>query len=141
MKMMPARTLRWVRWVALFDLAATAPMAVPELSDRWIALLLSGFTLAGEPAGFLPLPLTTSVFVVLAGILGVLWNGCRAARPDALLVRVDMWGRVAVAAALAYFIVLHQAPGILWAFVASELIGALIERRALAAARGGAGWA
>lgn len=139
--MMPARTQRWVRWIALFDLAVTAPLAVPELSDRWVALLLSGFTLAGEPASWLPLPLTTSVFSVLAGILGVLWNGCRAASPYVLLVRADIWGRCAVAAALTYFIVLHQAPGILWLFVASEIGGALAERRALASTRGGAGWA
>ena len=139
--MMPARMQRWVRWIALFDLAVTAPLAVPELSDRWVALLLSGFTLAGEPAQWLPLPLTTSVFSVLAGILGVLWNGCRAASSDALLVRADIWGRTAVALALTYFIVLHQAPGILWLFVASEIGGALIERRALASTRSGAGWA
>ena len=139
--MMPARTQRWVRWIALFDLAVTAPLAIPELSDRWLALLLSGFTFAGEPAHWLPMPVTTSVFAVLTGILGVLWNGCRAARPDAMLVRADFWGRLAVALALIYFLVMHQAPGILCLFVASEIGGAMVERRALSAARSGSGWA
>lgn len=138
--MIPARAQRAVRWVALFDLTVTAPLAVPALSDGWAALLLSGFMLGGEPAQWLPLPLTASVFCVLTGILGILWNGCRALRPDALLVRADMWGRVAVALALSYFIVLRQAPGSFGLFVVSELAGAWIERRALAAMRGGADW-
>lgn len=140
--MMPARTQRWVRWVAIFDLMVTAPLAVPELSARWVALLLSGFGLSAEPASLLPLPLTTAVFAVLAGILGVLWNGSRVFQSDNPgLIRADLWGRVAVALVLIYFIVMHHAPGILGLFVITELLGAMIERRALAAARSGAGWA
>lgn len=139
--MMPARMQRAVRWVALFDLAVTAPMALPELSERWVSFLLSGFGFAGDPAAWRPLPMTTSVFCVLTGILGVLWNGCRALRPDPLLVRADVWGRYAVALALAYFLVQRQAPSPLWLFVISEVVGALIQRRALSAAREGAGWA
>jgi hypothetical protein len=78
---------------------------------------------------------------VLTGILGILWNGCRLVRPDSFLVRADIGGRIAVAAALSYFLVVHQAPVILWAFVATELVGAFIEKRALSSLRNGAGWA
>lgn len=139
--MMSARMQRAVRWVALFDLAMTAPMALPEISERWVSLLLSGFGFAGDPAVWLPLPMTAAVFCVLTGILGVLWNGCRALRADPLLVRADVWGRCAVALALGYFLVRHGAPPPLWLFVISELAGAFIQRRALSAAREGAGWA
>jgi hypothetical protein len=139
--MASANMQRMVRMVALFDLLVTAPLALPELSNAWVALLLSGFGFLGSPSAWLPLPLTTSLFCVLAGILGVLWNGCRLLRPDALLVRADIWGRIAVAAALIYFMVAHQAPVIFWAFVATELGGALIERRALSTMRGGGDWA
>jgi hypothetical protein len=139
--MTSARMQGWVRMVALVDLLVTAPLAVPEISNVWAALLLSGFGLLGASSAYEPLPLTTSVFCVLTGILGVLWNGCRLVRPDTFLVRADIWGRLAVAAALVYFLVMHQAPGILWLFVGTELAGALIERRALSGLRSGGGWA
>ena len=137
--MTSARLQGWVRVVALVDLLFTAPLAIPEFSNAYVALLLSGFGLLGPASAYVPLPLTTSVFCVLAGILGVLWTGCRRLRPDSFLVRADIWGRAAVALALAYFLIVHQAPVVLWAFVATELIGALVERRALSGVRNGGG--
>lgn len=138
--MTSAKLQGWVRVVAFVDLLATAPLAIPEISNAYTALLLSGFGLLGDASAYLPLPLTTSVFCVLTGILGILWNGCRLIRPDSFLVRADIWGRIAVAAALSYFLLAHQAPVVLWAFVATELIGAVIEKRALSSLRAG-GWA
>jgi hypothetical protein len=139
--MTSAKLQGWVRVVALVDLLFTAPLAIPEFSNAYTALLLSGFGFLGSASAYVPLPLTTSVFCVLTGILGILWNGCRLLRPDSFLVRADIGGRVAVAAALSYFLVVHQAPVVLWAFVATELVGALIEKRALSGLRKGGGWA
>lgn len=139
--MTSAKLQGWVRVVALLDLLFTAPLAIPEFSNAYVALLLSGFGLLGDPSSYLPVPLTTSVFCVLTGILGILWNGCRLVRPDSFLVRADIWGRAAVALTLSYFLIVHKAPVVLWAFVATELVGALIERRALASLRKGGGWA
>lgn len=139
--MTSAKLQGWVRVVALVDLLFTAPLAIPEFSNAYAALLLSGFGFLGSASAYVPLPLTTSVFCVLTGILGILWNGCRLVRPDSFLVRADIWGRIAVAAALSYFLVVHQAPVILWAFVATELVGAIIEKRALSGLRKGGGWA
>jgi len=134
---MSANPLRWIRAVAVFDLAVTLPLAIPLLSDVWVALLLSGFGVTGQASQWLPLPLSTSIFAVLAGLLAVLWNGCRAWQPGlGLLVRADVCGRVAVAAALLYFLLVQGAPVALWLFVASELIGAGIEARTLSAQRG-----
>ncbi len=122
---------RWVRAVAVFDLIATGLLAVPVWSDHVLAWLLSGFGLLGSPADWLPLPLTTSIFLNLAGLLGVLWNGYRLLSPEPLLVRMDQWGRIAVAALLGYFLICRGAPVVLWLFVASELIGSAVEWRAL----------
>jgi len=134
---MSADPLRWIRAVALFDLAVTLPLAIPLLSDLWVALLLSGFGVTGQVSQWLPLPLSTSIFAVLAGLLAVLWNGCRAWHPElTLLVRADVGGRIAVALALLYSLLVQHAPVALWLFVASELIGAFIEARALSALRG-----
>ncbi|MGH8457253.1 MAG: hypothetical protein ACRETE_09735 [Stenotrophobium sp.] len=121
-----------MRTVAQFDLAITAPLALPWLNDYVVAWLFSWFGLAGSPGAFLPMPMFVSLFCCLAGILGVLWNGCRVLRPDdTLLMRADLFGRLAVAAALAYFLLLRGAPSALWLFVASELAGAAIERMVL----------
>ena len=139
--MTSAKLQGWVRVVAFVDLLATAPLAVPEFSNAYAALLLSGFGLLGDASAYVPLPLTTSVFCVLTGILGILWNGCRLVRPDSFLVRADIWGRAAVASALTYFLVVHQAPVVLWAFVATELVGGFVELRALSGLRKGGGWA
>lgn len=138
--MTSAKLQGWVRVVAFVDLLATAPLAIPEISNAYTALLLSGFGLLGNASTYVPLPLTTSVFCVLTGILGILWNGCRLIRPDSFLVRADIFGRIAVAAALSYFLLVYQAPVVLWAFVGTELIGAVIEKRALSSLRAG-GWA
>lgn len=130
------RALRAIRAVAAFDLLVTLPMAVPGLSECYTAWLLSGFGLLQSPASWLPLPLSTAVFVVLAGILAVLWNGARVLQPQlTVLVRGDCVGRCAVAAAFLYFLLLRDAPPVLWLFVATELIGSVVEFRSLSRIR------
>ncbi len=122
---------RGVRAFALFDLLVTGALALPWLSDYVLAFLLSGFALLGSPADWLPLPTVTMVFCNLAGVLGVLWNGLRFAHPNATIVRMDQWGRIAVATLLIYYLVLQGAPVVLWLFVATELCGAAVEWRSL----------
>jgi hypothetical protein len=128
--------LQWIRFVAVYDLVATAPMALPVAGDWYAALLFTNLGFSAPPASVMPLPLVASLFIALAGVLAVLWNGCRACHPDLQpLVRFDIVGRAAVAALLAYFLLGFEAPAVLWLFVATELGGALIEWRALQAIR------
>ncbi len=128
---MNAHQWRWVRIVAVFDLIATGSLAIPVLSNYVLAYLLSGFGLVGSPGEWLPVPLTTAIFCNLMGVIGVLWNGARVISPEPLLVRMDQWGRLVVAAVLAYYLLCRGAPVVLWAFVASELIGSAVAWRAL----------
>ncbi len=126
--------LQWIRIVASFDLLATAPMAVPVLGDYYAAWLFTNLGLSGSPMSVMPLPAVASVFIALAGVLAVLWNGCRARHPQLLpLTQFDIGGRCAVAALLVYFLLVLDVPAVLWLFVATELIGAAIELRALRA--------
>lgn len=120
-----------VRAFALFDLVVTGLLALPWVADRVLALLLTWFGLDGSPGdcSFDPLMMA---FVNLAGILGVLWNGRRYVAPSAELVRWDMWGRVAVAVLLVFYVVFKDVPSVLLLFVVSELAGADAERRWLA---------
>jgi hypothetical protein len=124
-----------VRAFALFDLVVTGLLAVPWLGDAVLALMVTWFGLDGSPGDVLPLPILTSVFLNLAGVLGVLWNGRRFLAPTPDLVRWDMWGRVAVAALFAVSLVARDAPGVLWLFVATELAGAAVAHRWLSASR------
>jgi hypothetical protein len=128
--------LQWIRIVAIFDLLATAPMAVPVLGGYYAAWLFTNLGLSGAPASVMPIPVLASVFIALAGVLAVLWNGCRARHPQLLpLTQFDVGGRCAVAALLVYFLLVAGAPMVLWLFVVTELLGAVIEWRALRALR------
>ena len=122
-----------VRAVALFDLAVTGLLAIPWLGDVVLAVMLTWFGLEGSPRDVLPLPIVTSVFVNLAGILGVLWNGRRYLAPTTELVRWDMWGRLAVALLFAGSVLLRDAPTVLLLFVVTEVGGAIVAQRFLAA--------
>ena len=120
-----------VRAFALFDLVVTGLLALPWVADRVLALLLTWFGLDGSPGdcSFDPLMMA---FVNLAGILGVLWNGRRYVAPTPEHRRWDMWGRVAVAVLLVFYVVFKDVPSVLLLFVVSELAGADAERRWLA---------
>lgn len=80
-------SLRAVRAFALYDLAATAAFAIPVVGEHVLALLLSGFGLFGSMSDWLPLPVTTALFLHLTGILGVLWNRWRAYSLDPQVIR------------------------------------------------------
>lgn len=132
--------LQWIRSVAIFDLLATAPMAVPVLGDYYAAWLFTNLGMSGPLASVMPIPVMASVFIALAGVLAVLWNGCRARHPQLLpLTQFDIGGRCAVAALLVYFLLVVGAPAVLWLFVATELMGAAIEWCALRALQQGQG--
>lgn len=122
---------RAVRAFALFDLVVTGMLALPIVSGYALAILLSGFGFFGSPADWLHMPLLTMVFCNLAGVLGVLWNGLRFVHPNATIVRMDQWGRIAVAAVLIYYLTMQGAPVALWLFVVTELSGAWAEWRSL----------
>lgn len=123
--------LATVRAFALLDLVVTGLLAVPWLADVVLAVLVTWGGLDGSPADVLPLAAETSVFLNLAGVLGVLWNGRRFLAPMPDLVRWDLWGRVAVSVLFVGSVVLRDAPTVLLVFVVTELGGALAARRYL----------
>lgn len=114
-----------VRVMALFDLAVTAPLAVPALDVVWLNLLLTG-------GGWWTLPPAWSLspaalmLAQLAGVLGICWNGARACWPgDRRLVAIDGVARIAVATLLLR-LTWQGGPPSLIAFVGTELCGAVV---------------
>lgn len=130
-----------IRAVAFFDLAVTAPLAVPILAGAYVAWLFAGFGLLTPPAAHLPLSDAALLFCNLAGLLALLWNGARALQPQSMLTTLDIRGRLLVAAMLAFH-ALQGLPAVLWLFVASEVIGAVLQwlaQRSLRRQRAAAG--
>jgi hypothetical protein len=122
-----ARFERMVRAVAGFDLVVTACLAVPALARGFIEVLFAGDAAAGfasPPVEFGPLHW---LFVHLAGVLGVLWAAARLRTPTLDLAVLDIFGRIAVAAAILYAGEADGMTPLLHVFVATELIGAGVE--------------
>ena len=121
------------RGAAGFDLVATGLLAVPGFETRflgWLDALDAALGFA-TPAATLP-PL--GLFLAnLAGALGVLWALVRIARPERHLVRADAIGRCFVAALIVHAIVERGVTPVLYAFVATELVGAAAQAWALRA--------
>jgi len=68
------------------------------------------------------------MFVNIMGILGVIWALARIGSPNDELSRLDALGRIIVAALIIHAITWGATP-ILWAFVATELIGSALQFR------------
>ena len=121
----PARSV--ARAVACFDLVATGLLALPGVELRFFDALYAidatlGWGTPREALGPLALFLAN-----LAGALGVLWALVRIAWPQRRLVASDAAARCAVAALIAHAVLVRGATPVLFAFVATELIGAALE--------------
>ena len=119
------------RGAAVFDLVATGCLAVPGMEQR----LLDGLYTVDAAAGFgtppVALPPLGLFLANLAGALGVLWALVRIVRPERLLVRADAIGRCCVAVLIAHAIEVRGVTPVLYAFVATELAGAIAQGWAL----------
>lgn len=121
-----------IRLVAALDLLITLPLAIPIVAEIYVGLLFNGLGLLPTTPDLLPLSVSAALFCNLAGVLGVLWNGARCMRPEeSWLARLDIRGRLLVSALLVYYLTAHDAPATLWLFVATELIGAVLQWQSL----------
>jgi hypothetical protein len=119
------------RWAAGFDLAATGLLAVPGLERRLVDVLMQIDAALGLGTPEVSLPPLALFFANLAGALGVLWALVRLAWPWRELVRADALGRCAVAALIGWSIHHGGVTPVLWAFVATEVLGAAAQAWAL----------
>lgn len=123
----PARTVRF--W-ALLDSAVGGLVALPFGAQLfvgfvyWLNGLLGGTATAPV---FEPFQL---LFVCLMGALVTVWVAARLLHPTGLMAVIDGWGRSYIALLLVYFILVQDAPVVLWFFVFTEGIGAVAQLRA-----------
>lgn len=120
-----------VRAVAAFDLAVTAVLATPGLAQAFLALVMAIDAALGLATPTPALDATGWLFVNLAGLLGVLWNGLRWQDPQPRQVRWDAAGRVAVSAWIIGYVALADISPVFLLFVVSELGGAAVAVLAL----------
>lgn len=90
----------------------------------WGNGLLGG---TAEAPTFAPVQL---LFVCLMGALVSVWVVARWLHPTGLMSVIDAWGRSYIALLLGGFIVVQNAPAILWLFVFTEGIGGVAQLRA-----------
>ena len=119
------------RTVALFDLAVTWPFAIPGLSSVY----LNAFLWLDHWLGFHTPPLALDamghLFVNLAGVLCICWNGARAFGFGRVLAPIDVAGRIAVATLVALYVAAWGVSPIVLVFFVTELVGAVWQGRAL----------
>jgi hypothetical protein len=123
--------IRVVRAAAAFDLVATGILAVPGLERRFVDALMQIDAALGLGTPSVALPPLALFFANLAGALGVLWALVRLAWPWRELAQADAIGRCFVAAGIARAILVDGVTPVLWAFVATEAIGAIAQIWAL----------
>jgi hypothetical protein len=118
---------RIISLCAGFDLVVTGLLALPFTAPVFVTTLYALDRALGGPLATPDLAPLGWFFTNLAGTLGVLWALVRLLRPEAWLARADALARCAVAALIAWHLVAHDLPGLLWAFVATELAGAAAQ--------------
>jgi len=119
-----------IRGVAAFDLLVTAVFAVPPLAKVFVQVVyaLDGMISGGDVAAVAPaIPPIAWLFFNVAGILGVLWAGVRIVMPMRELAIADAAARCVVAAWVLYYCLAESVPSILLVFVATEVLGSLIQ--------------
>ena len=116
-----------IRVCAGFDLVVTGMIALPFTAPVFVSTLYALDRALGGAAGIPELPGIAWFFTNLAGALGVLWALVRLLRPEPWLARADALARCAVAALIASYVIADEVPALLWAFVATELLGAAAQ--------------
>ena len=120
---------RTVRFWALVDTSVIV-LALPFTAKAFLSLIYWGNGLLGFDATVPAFGAIQMFFVNLAGMLVAVWAIARLVHPVGLLAYVDALGRTAVAALIAWYVLVEGAPAVLWLFVFTECAGAIAQLRA-----------
>ncbi|MDP3293552.1 MAG: hypothetical protein Q8M37_02290 [Nevskia sp.] len=119
-----------VRFWALFDTGVMS-LALPFTSPLFINFLywLNGL-IGGTPTPptFDPFAM---FFVNMSGVLVLVWVAARLIRPLGVFALVDAIGRCAISLLIAYYILFENVIPVLWLFVLTEMLGAVMQFRAV----------
>lgn len=123
----PHQTL--IQGVAWFDLLLTFPLALPGLADWWLPQLLMLFGKIDISPETLGLNAITLMMTNIMGLLAVMWAWVRIRHPENLLGRTDAVARLVIGSLILYFVLMRDVPIMLWAFVLTEYLGAVLQFR------------
>lgn len=125
------RSSRVVYFSALYDLIITAPMASPWtaqwLEKFWLYLHESQALSGNAPSLEPPLAM---LFANLLGSLTIIWSIVRLRRPQLSLGAADTAVRL-IFSVLMLHAIFNGASGILWYFLATELLWAIVQGTAV----------
>lgn len=122
-----------LRTVGSFDLLVTTLLAVPGLSEAFVWCVDWIGTATGLASPMPAFPPFAMFMVNLAGVLGVCWNLAILRTPTDALLRANVRARGVVVALILFYVTLRGVSPVLLIFAASEVFGALVERRELRA--------
>ncbi len=125
--MQPTTYRKIIRASAIYDILVTFPFAIPGLAAWNIAQfqkLHDSFGLAGSLPQFEPLHI---FFVNLMGTVVLTWSYLRVIRPDPLLGLLDGIGRFLFSTWMLYYLVMHNASGVLWLFFIPEITWGFVQ--------------
>ena len=121
---------RVIQGFAAFDLVVTGILALPVSAHLFVRFLYAAndWSLGVESASVVPeIPAVAWLFFNIAGVLGVLWALVRIAMPIRELALADAVGRFVVATLILYYYFGGAVPEVLFAFVATELLGTAVQ--------------
>jgi hypothetical protein len=118
-----------VRFWALLDTSVIA-LALPFTAKLFLGAIYALNGLMGHDAVVPEFGAIQMFFVNLSGVLVAVWAFARLLHPVGLLAFIDAVGRTAVALLIVWFVLVQDAPPVLWFFVFTEGIGAVAQLRA-----------
>ena len=124
---------RTVRFWAMVDSGVLA-LALPYTATLFLSAIYWLNSLLGGEAVVPAFGAIQMFFVNLSGVLVGVWVVARLMMPIGLMAFIDAVGRTLVALLIVWFVLAQQAPPVLWLFVFTEGIGAVVQLRACFAA-------
>ncbi|MGB0921406.1 MAG: hypothetical protein ACPG06_05100 [Alphaproteobacteria bacterium] len=124
MQLLENKTIRALCWI---DLMLVGPMAIPPIAY----LIVTVFSHLDETLGLVsPLSQITDIgylFMSVTGILATVWSIARLKEPTRLNIMLDTGARLAVAALLFWAWSQLGASMIFALFLATEIVGAILQ--------------
>ena len=110
-----------------FDVLILLPFLLPGVSSYTMELLASLHLLLGLAENFTVFEPIHLLFVNLMALVSIMWGVLRYRNPLATYGNIDSFIRLIIASFMAYYLLVESISPIIWPFVFSEIIWAVLQ--------------